>query len=83
MPAHGYVLTHCAGTDHAGGARRAIEALKAHRLKREAKVLVALQKLPAGSIEDLVPLAYDDVHPQLWPIAARSLTAHVERIRGL
>ena len=83
LPAHGYVLTHCAGTDHAGGARRAIEALKAHRLKREAKVLVAMQKLPEGSIEDLVPLAYDDVNPQLWPIAARSLTAHVERIRSL
>ncbi len=83
LPAHGYVLTQCVGTDHTGGARRAIAALKAHRLKREAKVLAAMKKLPAGSIEELVPLAYDDVNPQLWPIAARSLTAHVQRIREL
>ena len=83
LPAHGYVLTRCAGIDHKGGARRAIEALKAHRLQREAKVMAAMQKLPQGSIEALVPLAYDDVHPRLWPIAARSLAAHVERIRQL
>ena len=83
LPAHGYVLTRCAGIEHTGGARRAIEELKAHRLKREAKVLAAMKKLPEGSIQDLVPLAYDDVNPGLWPIAARSLTAHVERIKSL
>ena len=83
LPAHGYVLTHCEGTAHSGGARRVITALKAHRLKREAKVKAAMAQLPQGSIEELVPLAYDDVSSKLWPIAARSLTAHVERLRGL
>ena len=83
LPAHGYVLTHCEGTEHTGGARRVIAALKLHRLKREAKVKAAMSKLPSGSIEELVPLAYDDVSPKLWPIAARSLAAHVERLRRL
>jgi hypothetical protein len=30
-----------------------------------------------------LPLAYDDVEPRLWPIAKRSLIAHVERIYAL
>jgi recombination protein RecT len=83
LPAHGYVLTRCQGADHTGGGRRAIEALKAHRLQREAKVIAALRALPGAQAKDLVPLAYDDVSPTLWPIAARSLTAHVQRIEAL
>ena len=74
LPAHGYVL---------GFARQAIAKLKAHRLAREAKVLAAMQKQPDGSVQDWVRLAYDDAPPQLWPIAERSLLAHVERIRAL
>ncbi len=82
LPAHGYVLTHCLGADHNGGARRAIEALKAHRLQREAKVIAAMRAKPGASVQDLVPLAYADVSPQLWPVAARSLTAHMQRIEA-
>ncbi|MBN9321441.1 MAG: MBL fold metallo-hydrolase, partial [Delftia acidovorans] len=52
-------------------------------LAREAKVLAAMQKQPDGSVQDWVRLAYDDAPPQLWPIAERSLLAHVERIRAL
>ena len=74
LPAHGYVL---------GFARQAIAKLKAHRLAREAKVLAAMQRQPDGSVQDWVRLAYDDAPPQLWPIAERSLLAHVERIRAL
>ncbi|MBS0507454.1 MAG: MBL fold metallo-hydrolase [Proteobacteria bacterium] len=74
LPAHGYVL---------GEARAAIARLKAHRLAREAKVLAAMQALPAGSMEDWVRLAYDDVPERMWPVAQRSLLAHVERIRML
>ncbi|MCW5234678.1 MBL fold metallo-hydrolase [Verminephrobacter eiseniae] len=74
LPAHGYVL---------GAARTAIARLKAHRLAREAKVLAAMQALPQGSIDDWVRQAYDDVPPRMWPVAQRSLLAHVERIRAL
>lgn len=74
LPAHGYVL---------GEARGAIARLKAHRLAREAKVLAAMQALPQGSMDDWVRHAYDDVPPRMWPVAQRSLLAHVERIRGL
>ena len=34
-------------------------------------------------MDDWVTLAYDDVPPRMWPVAARSLLAHVERIRGM
>jgi recombination protein RecT len=73
LPAHGYVL---------GDARGAIAKLKAHRLAREAKVLAAMQALPQGSMDDWVRHAYDDVPPRMWPVAQRSLLAHVERIRS-
>ena len=83
LPAHGYVLTHCDGADHTGGAKRVITHLKAHRLKREAKVLAAMRAKPGATVQELVPLAYDDVPEKLWPVAARSLTAHKERIETL
>ncbi|MBD9393610.1 MBL fold metallo-hydrolase [Acidovorax sp. ACV01] len=73
LPAHGYVL---------GDARGAIAKLKAHRLAREAKVLAAMQALPQGSMDDWVRHAYDDVPPRMWPVAQRSLLAHVERLRS-
>ena len=78
LPAHGYVL---GGPED--GARTAIARLKAHRLAREAKVLAAMQAQPEGSMDDWVRLAYDDVPQRMWPIAQRSLLAHVERIRML
>jgi recombination protein RecT len=83
LPAHGYVLTHCQGTDHTGGARRVVQALKAHRLQREAKVIAAMRAKPNGTVQDWVALAYSDAPTALWPIAARSLTAHVQRIEAL
>jgi len=73
LPAHGHVL---------GQARSAIAQLKTHRLAREAKVIAAMQKLPEGTVEQWVELAYDDVPPRMWPLAQRSLIAHVERIRA-
>jgi len=57
--------------------------LKAHRLQREAKVLRVMQAQPHGSMDDWVKLAYDDVDPRIWPVAKRSLLAHMERIRSL
>ena len=72
LPAHGHVL---------GFAHQAITQLKAHRLKREAKIAAAMQALPHGSLQEWVEKAYEDVHPRLWPVAARSLQAHVDHIR--
>ncbi|MDM0024666.1 MBL fold metallo-hydrolase [Variovorax saccharolyticus] len=72
LPAHGYVI---------GEARAAIAQLKAHRLKREAKIEAVMRQLPNGTPEEWLPLAYDDVPERMWPVAARSLAAHVERIR--
>ncbi|WP_137895370.1 MBL fold metallo-hydrolase [Ramlibacter sp. 2FC] len=74
LPAHGHAL---------GAAREAIAQLKAHRLRREAKILAAMQALPEGTLDDWVKQAYEDVPPRLWPVAARSLQAHVARIRSL
>ncbi len=89
LPAHGYVLGDLRrSADHPsapadGGARVAIRQLKAHRLAREAKIARAMQARPDGTPDDWVPLAYDDVPERLWPVARRSLLAHVERIRSL
>ena len=54
-----------------------------HRLKREAKIAAVMQANPQGSLDDWLPLAYDDVNPRLWPVAKRSLLAHVEHIQWL
>jgi recombination protein RecT len=42
-----------------------------------------MQALPDGTPEDWVRHAYSDVPPRMWPVAQRSLLAHVERIRAL
>jgi recombination protein RecT len=42
-----------------------------------------MQANPQGSLDDWLPLAYDDVDPRIWPVAKRSLLAHVERIYAL
>jgi recombination protein RecT len=42
-----------------------------------------MQAVPDGSMDDWVKLAYDDVPDRLWPVAKRSLLAHVERIQSL
>ena len=72
-PAHGYVIEN---------AREAIAKLRAHRLAREAKVINAMQRMPRGDLDDWVKLAYDDVPERMWPVALRSLQAHVDRIRS-
>ena len=72
LPAHGYVI---------GQAKTAIAQLKAHRLKREAKVKAVIQSMPGGTLDDWLALAYDDVDERIWPVAKRSLLAHVERLQ--
>jgi len=81
LPAHGYVLGNMWGEPH--DARACITHLKAHRLKREAKILAVMQQHPEGSMDDWVKHAYNDVPAKLWPVAKRSLLAHVERLQNL
>jgi glyoxylase-like metal-dependent hydrolase (beta-lactamase superfamily II) len=54
----------------------------AHRLAREAKVLAALRARGDAGAQpmDLVPVAYDDTAAVLWPLAARSLEAHLVKL---
>ena len=81
LPAHGYVLGNEAGSAY--DAADVIRRLKGHRLQREAKILGVMRALPHGSMQDWVERAYDDVPPRLWPVAMRSLTAHVERLKEI
>src|SRR5690606_10386377 len=74
LPAHGHVMQ---------DARGEIARLKHHRLQREAKILRVMQDHPEGTLDDWLPRAYNDADPALWPIARRSLLAHVERLRKL
>ncbi len=74
LPAHGYVI-------HA--APQAITQLKAHRLRREDKVRQAMQAQPSGTMDDWVALAYDDVPERVWPLAKRSMLAHVQRLQKM
>jgi glyoxylase-like metal-dependent hydrolase (beta-lactamase superfamily II) len=72
LPAHGHVIADALG---------AIHHLKAHRLTREAKIAAVMRTNPNGGLDQWLPLAYDDVDPRIWPVAKRSLLAHVEHIQ--
>ncbi len=74
LPAHGHAMEDAAG---------AIARLKAHRLARETRVLEAMRAEPTGGPDEWLPLAYGDTPQALWPVARRSLLAHVARIRAL
>jgi glyoxylase-like metal-dependent hydrolase (beta-lactamase superfamily II)/8-oxo-dGTP pyrophosphatase MutT (NUDIX family) len=58
-----------------------LDALVAHRLRREAKVLAALEATPR-LLEALLPRVYDDVPAALHGVAARSLLAHLLKLQG-
>lgn len=72
LPAHGGVL---------GDPPKVIERLYAHRLRREAKIARVLAQYPDGNLDLWVRHAYDDVAEHLWPVAKRSLLAHVLRLQ--
>ncbi len=77
LPAHGFVM----GGPEAQ-AQATITRLKGHRMKREAKVLQVMQAHPDGTLDDWLALVYADVPARMWPVAKRSLMAHVARIKG-
>jgi glyoxylase-like metal-dependent hydrolase (beta-lactamase superfamily II)/8-oxo-dGTP pyrophosphatase MutT (NUDIX family) len=70
-PGHGYLI---------GAPHREIRRLIAHRLAREDKVKRALAALRQASLEQLLPSVYDDVPERMHRWAARSLTAHLEKL---
>jgi glyoxylase-like metal-dependent hydrolase (beta-lactamase superfamily II)/8-oxo-dGTP pyrophosphatase MutT (NUDIX family) len=70
-PGHGYLI---------GEPHREVRRLVQHRLKREGKVREAIGRLGAPTLEDMLPLVYDDVPPRVYGIAARSLTAHLQKL---
>jgi glyoxylase-like metal-dependent hydrolase (beta-lactamase superfamily II)/8-oxo-dGTP pyrophosphatase MutT (NUDIX family) len=70
-PGHGYLI---------GAPQKEIRRLIAHRLAREEKVVNALVSIGPASIEELLPLVYDDVPARIHRWAARSLTAHLEKL---
>jgi hypothetical protein len=42
-----------------------------------------MQAQPDGTLDDWVAVAYNDTPERLWPVAKRSLQAHVDHIREL
>ena len=57
-----------------------IRGLIAHRERREAKVLSAVEALGPATLEALLPKVYDDVPGRLHPVAALSLEAHLLKL---
>ena len=70
-PGHGYLI---------GAPHREVRRLIAHRLNRERKVVAALERLEHPSVEEMLPLVYDDVPERIHRVAARSLTAHLAKL---
>ena len=63
------------------GPTEAFERIIRHRMKREAKVVAALQLLGPASPSTLLGTVYDDVPHRLHPVALRSLMAHLYKLR--
>ena len=57
-----------------------IDALVAHRLAREAKVLAAVRGQGAATLAELLPVVYDDVPVPMHRIARWSLWAHLIKL---
>jgi glyoxylase-like metal-dependent hydrolase (beta-lactamase superfamily II) len=70
-PGHGFLMAN---------PHKALEGIVAHRLRREAKVLEAVNELAGADTDALLARVYDDVKPGLHPVARRSLTAHLEKL---
>jgi glyoxylase-like metal-dependent hydrolase (beta-lactamase superfamily II) len=70
-PGHGAVMP---------AGKKVLEALRAHRLAREDKVLRNLMQLDAASLDSLIPLVYDDVPADRHPWARLTLQAHLIKL---
>jgi hypothetical protein len=57
-----------------------VQALRAHRLAREAKVLRSIPKLSEATLDTLTPMVYDDVPPDRHTWARLTLEAHLIKL---
>ena len=71
-PGHGFLMDK---------PQEVLERLLIHRLGRENKVLKALRESGAATLEQLLPAVYDDVSARLYPVASRSLLAHLIKLK--
>lgn len=71
-PGHGDVMTQ---------GKKVLEALRAHRLAREDKVVRHLAKLGSAGLDALVPLVYDDVPADRHQWARLTLQAHLLKLQ--
>jgi glyoxylase-like metal-dependent hydrolase (beta-lactamase superfamily II) len=72
LPGHGPLVT-----DAPGKLREYLE----HRRDRERQVVDALRTGPS-TVDELVEVIYRDHPPDVWPLAARSVTAHLLKLLG-
>jgi glyoxylase-like metal-dependent hydrolase (beta-lactamase superfamily II) len=71
LPGHGPAIDH---------PRAYLDGYIAHRLGREAKVLGALSADEPRRLAAILPEAYDDTDTAMYPVATRSLLAHLEKL---
>jgi len=70
-PGHGGILD---------DGKRALAALKVHRLAREAKILRSMENIGPASLEQLTAPVYDDVSVELHAWAKLTLEAHLIKL---
>jgi glyoxylase-like metal-dependent hydrolase (beta-lactamase superfamily II) len=70
-PGHGYLIEK---------PHDEVRRLIAHRMKREQKVIDAFARRDPATLDELLPLAYDDVPQRVHPVARRSLHAHLIKL---
>ena len=71
-PGHGFLMAQ---------PREAMLGIVSHRLRREAKVLAAVQAQGPVDAPALLATVYADVPARMHPVALRSLTAHLIKLR--
>lgn len=72
LPCHGWVINEPG---------KHLSSYIAHRRERERQVEAALRQVARrATAMDLVPLVYEDVPVAIWPLASRSLQAHLEHL---
>jgi glyoxylase-like metal-dependent hydrolase (beta-lactamase superfamily II) len=71
LPAHGSVLP---------DPDACLDGYREHRLWRESRICQAMRQLGPASVSALLPRAYDDVSPVVYPLAKRSLMAHLLKL---
>jgi glyoxylase-like metal-dependent hydrolase (beta-lactamase superfamily II)/8-oxo-dGTP pyrophosphatase MutT (NUDIX family) len=70
-PGHGYLI---------GAPHREIRSIVEHRLRREAKVIEAIERHHGATLPELVPVVYADTPVRLHSAAERSLLAHLDKL---